>query len=409
MMRPDCTNRILWCGVVLLAVATPVLGGSVKMRFFAPVLLVINFFVLLWLCRLNHGKAGSVRATPLDKPIFLFAALAAVSFFSSIYKQESFYALLGLLSFVGLYYLVVNNFDAIMARRAMFSFASAAGLLSGYGLLQYINILPHPAWVPQTFLASTYVNHNHFSGYLELVIPVTMALLLSAENGSSLKKLVLAGALAVMFAAFVFAQSRGAWLSLMTALFVMGISLLKRKNLKRAAWYVLFLPFSFALFLGFLNKMGASGTPSAGGAFERTEASSKARMLIWRGTVEMIRERPWRGIGLGTFEWGFSRFRPEGLNEKANFSHNDYLQMAAEMGLLAPLAMSAMVFVVIRRGLLNKDAPLEIVGCSAGVFSMALHGLVDFNFHIPANMLLCVVLLAFIMRDASCRREGKHA
>lgn len=409
MMRPDFYKRILWWGVVLLAIVTPVFGGGVKIWFLTPVLLVINFLVLLWLLRFNHDKAAVPRATPLDKPIFLFAALAAVSFFSSIYKQESFYALLGVLAFVGLYYLVVNNFDAIMARRAMFAFASAAGLLSGYGLLQYINILPHPSWVPQTFLAATYVNHNHFAGYLELVIPLAAALLVSEEGGNAFKKLVLAGALAVMLAAFIFAQSRGAWLSLTTALFAMGISLLKRKNLKRAACCVLFLLFSFALSLGFLKKGGVPATPSAGGAFERTEASSKARILIWRGTLEMIRERPWRGIGIGTFEWGFPRFRPEGLNERANFSHNDYLQMAAEMGVLAPLVMWAMVFVVVHRGLFNKDAPLETVGCATGVFSVALHGLVDFNFHIPANMLLCVVLLAFIMRDVSFGQEGRHA
>jgi len=44
-----------------------------------------------------------------------------------------------------------------------------------------------------------------------------------------------------------------------------------------------------------------------------------------------------------------------------------------------------------------------VLGCAIGVLSMALHGLVDFNFHIPANMILFTIYAAIIMA------EGKNA
>ena len=70
--------------------------------------------------------------------------------------------------------------------------------------------------------------------------------------------------------------------------------------------------------------------------------------------------------------------------------------MAAEMGILAPLIMLWIFFTVVRRGFAEGQHPLAF-GCAASVLSLALHGFVDFNFHIPANMLLFVVLIAVVM------------
>jgi hypothetical protein len=52
---------------------------------------------------------------------------------------------------------------------------SGAGL-SIYALAQYINMLPHGGGSRKVH-GATYVNHNHFAGYLELVIPVTIGTL----------------------------------------------------------------------------------------------------------------------------------------------------------------------------------------------------------------------------------------
>jgi len=41
-------------------------------------------------------------------------------------------------------------------------------------------------------------------------------------------------------------------------------------------------------------------------------------------------------------------------------------------------------------------------GCAAGVLSLSLHALVDFNFHIPANMILFTVLAGCVV--AECKK-----
>jgi hypothetical protein len=55
--------------------------------------------------------------------------------------------------------------------------------LSAFGILQYLDLFGHSWWIPQEFLSATFVNHNHFAGLLELIIPVTVAAFLGIVYG----------------------------------------------------------------------------------------------------------------------------------------------------------------------------------------------------------------------------------
>ena len=131
---------------------------------------------------------------------------------------------------------------------------------------------------------------------------------------------------------------------------------------------------------------------------ESGETSFDTRLAIWKGTIAMIKENPVIGTGIGTFIWAFNRYRPEGLNVQANFAHNDYLNMASEMGVLAPIIMIWIFFIIIKTGIRRSGPHPEILGCAIGILSLSLHGLVDFNFHIPANMLLFSIYAGIIMK-----------
>jgi O-antigen ligase len=327
--------------------------------------------------------------------------LAVFSFIFSIYKHDSLYALMRLAAYIGLYYLIVNNFDRPMTEHLIVLAICTGSALSIYGLLQYFGVLGHSWWMPREFLAATYVNHNHFSGYLELVIPATIGALLAFKGRGVLLVSGLAGALALMVLAFVFAQSRGAWISLLLALFVMNAIFAKRRILgkKGALLFILLviLVFSFICF----GRMAPSKRIEAIAQTVTGEASPEMRLEIWRATLEIIRRNPVTGTGIGTFIWAFTPFRPEALNDiQANFAHNDYLEAASEMGLAAPVIMVWLLAVLIGRGFSRKRAldPLAI-GCAAGVLSLAAHSMVDFNFHIPANMLLFIVFAAFLIKE----------
>lgn len=393
-------KNILWGGAAALLIFAPLCRGAVRLWSITPVLLVIYSLVFLWFWRLNNHRETivSLIRSPLDLLIFLFGVLAVISSIFSIDHHNSFYTLLRLLGFVGFYYLVLNNFDSKMRNRLLGVVLGLATALSLYGLLQYFGIFGHSWWFPENFLAATYVNHNHFAGFLELVIPVALGILASCPSGRFYLRLGLACALAVLSAAFILTQSRAGWLSLGVALSVMVFILAQKAGQRKKNLFVFcligvvifgFLYIQRGTLLKRVKETTALSAPEKDPSFE-------TRLKIWQASLKMVGDRPWAGFGLGAFDAGFYPYRPEALDTRPVYAHNDYLHMAAEMGVLAPLLMIGILFVLLKTGL-RRGADFITLGCTAGVLSLAFHGLADFNFHIPANMLLLTVYAAFIM------------
>jgi hypothetical protein len=90
--------------------------------------------------------------------------------------------------------------------------------------------------------------------------------------------------------------------------------------------------------------------------------------------------------------------------------------MMAEMGVLALPLMIWMIGTVITAGFRGEEGKGAgqsnafglingiLLGCAVGILSLALHGLVDFNFHITANILLVACFAGLIMRRTVVRR-----
>jgi O-antigen ligase len=304
------------------------------------------------------------------------------------------------LGYVGVYYLIVYNFDALMKKRLLVLVLCIGAGLSLYGLLQYVGILGHSWWIPPEFPAASYINHNHFSGYLELVIPVTLGILMQQKRGSFYSCWGLILALSIMCVAFIFAQSRGGWVSLGVSFLIINIIFIKKGILKKNSIFI-FL-FITVLLLGFLFMRGSVDTSRI--TQPDKVLTLNGRLDIWQGAVQMTRERPFLGVGIGDFNKRFYRYRPAGFDFQVVYTHNDYLHMAAEMGILAPWLMVFLFIAVLIKGL-RKSSNLVIAGCCCGVLSLCLHGWVDFNFHIPANMLLFTIWVACIMSQG---REGEQ-
>jgi O-antigen ligase len=380
-----------------ILIFSPLARGAVRIWSISIVLLTEVFIIFLWLWRANNTNGYSFKRTKLDYPILALTILAIVSFIFSVYKHDSFYALLMLLGYIGIYHVIVNEFDHHRKRTLIWLIVSIGTVISGYGILQYFNIIGHSWWFPQQFLSSTYVNHNHFAGYLELVMPLAISMLIGAKISHMNFKLILVPMLVIMFFAFILAQSRGAWFSMTISLFVMALLFLKRGDNRLRNIILLVMIFAIAVtFIMFGKDVVSERLTSLTGP-EGLEPSAETRFKIWRGTIDMIIHNPLIGCGIGDFIWVFPRYRPEGLDVTANFAHNDYLQAAAEMGLLAPLILLWM-FVIVSFAVIKKEHmdPIKI-GCAAGMLSLCIHGFVDFNFHIPANMLLFTVYAAIVM------------
>ncbi|MGA2775293.1 MAG: O-antigen ligase family protein [Candidatus Omnitrophota bacterium] len=397
----DKHRRILFYGIVALLIFTPLARGTVKIWSQAPFLLISYSLIFLWLKSDLKSSTDNAYSFSVSLAIALFGLLAVLSFIFSIYKHDSLLALLRLFSYIGIFYLLIKSFSGDMFRKLLGMVVIIGTVLSLYSIFQYLDFFEHSWWIPSQFPAASYVNHNHFAGYLELTIPLTLGFIFSHLAESKPKKIILTLAISIQAAAFILTQSRGGWLSLLIALLIMGVVLIKNKELK--VKYFIISIILLALLFGFitfnekevLQRVGTMG--SAVFKPQGLELSLEGRNKIWEGALGMIKDKPLLGVGIGDFDAGFYRFCPEGFAMRAVYAHNDYLQMAAEMGLLAPLLMLLIFATIISAGIRQGEHPL-LLGCAIGVLSLALHGFVDFNFHIPANMLLFSVCAAYVMR-----------
>jgi len=409
-MTKSVYKKILWFGIALILVFSPLARGGIALWAITPVQAIVACLVFAWLWRFNNEKKRFIR-TRLDLPLVLFFILAVVSFVISDYKYASALEAARLLTIGGIFYLGVNNFRRSMSLKIVTLVIAVAAGASLFGLAQYFLGLQHSWWRPARFLAATYVNHNHFAGYLELATPLAIGLFFGIRRddvSSDFKfksyKLGLAISLVVMILALIFSQSRGAWISLLASLLVMNIVLIKRKVLKKQSLIFFFL--IFILLAAFIIG-GYDSVAKRAESLEdvREENALNFRMKIWQGTASMIKDNFLTGTGIGTFVWRFPAYRPTRMRTRTYYAHNEYLHMMAEMGVLALPVMLWIIAIVIGSGLrIRRDSRLTegmVLGAAIGILSLALHGLIDFNFHIPANMIVVSCLAGIIMRRSA--------
>ncbi len=284
-----------------------------------------------------------------------------------------------------------------------------------YGLTQYLTNSQAILWYPKKYdlfeATGTYVNRNHFAGLLEMVLPFAVCLTFyEAEKmgshrrrsrrpqglGKNFPALALwLGVAIVLMAALVLSRSRMGLLSAASSLvIVIGLMAMTRKGAPLAAAVVfLILSCSFAAWIGvrpaFMRFEGV------GQEFSGPES----RLSIWPGAVELIRAHPLLGTGLGTFPIAYTAVQSTFLTQFVNHAHNDYLELASDIGIPAAamlfLSMIGVAGHALRR-FLKVSSRFERYVALASVGSIAailLHSLADFNLYIPANALVFAAVL----------------
>jgi hypothetical protein len=132
------------------------------------------------------------------------------------------------------------------------------------------------------------------------------------------------------------------------------------------------------------------------------------RIDLWHAAIEQWKLQPFVGTGSGTYLYYGRQFRTERVQNDAVWVHNDYLQLFAEYGVVG--ASLFVIFLgmhlcngwknfrrlgperVAESSLVLSDNFALNLGAICAVSAYLVHSFVDFNLHIPAN----VVLLAFV-------------
>ena len=113
----------------------------------------------------------------------------------------------------------------------------------------------------------------------------------------------------------------------------------------------------------------------------------------------MVKAFPLTGCGLGGYESCFMRFKAVVPMYTANFAHNDYLQIMAEMGIPGFLLGLVLVLRIFWNGIRQAQSNAGLnerylaLACTGSLTAILLHSFVDFNLYMPANAMLMAWVL----------------
>jgi O-antigen ligase len=129
--------------------------------------------------------------------------------------------------------------------------------------------------------------------------------------------------------------------------------------------------------------------------------------------LDLIKDYPVFGAGPGSFYLAFPPYRKETITAFFDHAHNDYVEFAAESGILGLAILGTFVLLSLGAALRaqwERRDPLMrgmSFACIMGVTAILIHSWVDFNLQIPANAALFMVLLALGWISLHLdRREG---
>jgi O-antigen ligase len=355
----------------------------------------------------------------------------------SIYPHATIVTGIRFLAYLAAFVLATQVFDSRQRSSLLVRALIGLGLIEAvYGSVEYLSgwekIFTYSKQAYTGMATGTYINHNHFAGALEMTLPFLVGYVFyyfqiwqegrSQRFSRSPQSASSAGfaAVACMFLVIVilvgllFSRSRTGILAALISL--MFVALLAQLRMRRKTWLLglfifLVVAVSYGLWIGL------------GPVLERFELLSlgqrnfdvATRLSFSKDALGIIRDYPWTGMGLGTFGTGFRHYQTDWVNFFVDHAHNDYVEFAAETGLLGAVLVFAPIAYLLVRMIVafvtdsRRYRPSVLLGCVGSVLAILLHSATDFNLQIPANALILAVVLGIGYKAACIEREAPDA
>jgi O-antigen ligase len=372
---------------------------------------------LLWIAQQVLEGEINIRWNPLFLPMAVFGLLivSQLVFHRSAYPHDTaslalLYFSYGMLCFLAGQALLKGS----QARSLAVVFSLYGAVLASFALIQGISSNGKLYWLRQPrmggWIYGPYVNHNHYAGLMEMLIPIPLVLSLT-KLASSKTRAATAAVAAVMVGTIFLSGSRGGMLAIVAELIILGVLLIKQKQgLGTAIGVGVFL----IIVVGLLAWLGGAELFRRTLGSTHAEITSDIRHNINRDGLKMFLQRPVLGWGLGAFPVVYPQFRTFYTNFFVNEAHNDYLQLLVEMGLLGFGTMLWFLITLYKQAIKKishwtSDISGSVtLACVLGLSGILVHSAVDFNLQIPANAALFYVLCTVAASQPFLQRARKR-
>jgi O-antigen ligase/tetratricopeptide (TPR) repeat protein len=311
----------------------------------------------------------------------------------------------------------------------------ALGLLAGgvfqalYGIVVLASGHDRIWTVPKTaYLQSatgTFVNRNHYAAYLAIALAAGTGLLLARIAETPRRRpgapawvrytegrggpVVLAALAVALTAAGLLVSFSRAGTALGIAAF--ALTILAAGVPRRRRSRVAFLAAALAVAAVPLLSVGAAPLAERFSRSEEDFLAPGGRATAWRDTVRLAAASPLVGSGLGAFAEAYPSFRSPEVRAHYTHAHNDWLQAAAEGGLLGAACLLAVLLPVLARSpraATGRNGPV-VAGFAFGLAAFAAHAAIDFPARIPAVAAAAIAAGAVVLAGRDRRVDPAPA
>jgi putative inorganic carbon (HCO3(-)) transporter len=374
------------------------------------------FWVLLTLSDETVSLGLPLKVTPIHLLVLLYWGIATVATALSPVKNAAAAGLGKLTLYLLLFALLARVLRVSRIRSWMMTlFLHISLIVSIYGLRQwFFGAKALATWVdpesPSANLKRIYSylgNPNLLAGYLIPAIALSLAAVFVWQR--LLPKALALTIFLVNSVCLVLTFSRGGWIGFVVLLVVFSVLVVYWYSIQLPpAWRPWAIPVLLGGFIGVLVLAVLFVEPirvRVSSMFVgRKDSSNNFRINVWSSVIEMIRDRPFLGIGPGNN--AFNKIYPRYMQARfsALSAYSIFLEVLVETGFIGFSCFLWLLVVTFNQGiqqmrrLRNSANPngFWLVGAIAAMSGMLAHGLVDTVWYRPEVSSLWWLMVAII-------------
>ena len=248
-------------------------------------------------------------------------------------------------------------------------------------------VLQNPSWLVNvsghTYLraTATFPDPHMFSFFLGMLIPLALSVYLVSRQKIYLLFL------ALMILADVLTFSRGGYLGLFAGIVMLIIFFWSKIGFK--------YKIAGAVVLGLLVLSLVVPSPISQrftSSFNLKEGSNEGRLIIWGQALDVAREHPLLGVGIGNYPLSI---KPTADYREPIYAHNTYLDIWTETGIFSLLAWVGMLASAFGGFLKRMPNNIFFMGGALSLVIFSVHSVVETGIYSPVVLTLLLIILGF--------------
>ncbi len=373
-------------------------------------------FTIYFYKQLKSSKIEFVRSS-LYVPILGFILL---NFISLLWVVDIYLATIMLSQFVvaALFYVAIINLfrTDFQIEKITTYIVTSMTLVSLIGLSQYYFPL-NEFWINFGVRWAMFGNKNIASHFIVMTLPLAVVGIFSAKNYLQIFSYSFASFIGYWL--IIIATAKQAYVAIFAQILLLLVILIldnwknKQRSLVRTFSFQKpkSVAISFVLLLLIFVSYTDQNLRNKGNVIQNISVdslSAKSRFPAWINTIEMIKDQPLLGVGVGQWQHEYSKYydrieKDVIFNEKTKLRrlHNDYLEMFANVGLVGYVFLILLLALVVKKiwNILinvNNNSRFQVLGLALGLIGFSVVALFSFPIRVFLPAFLVMVYIAII-------------